>query len=108
MLYDIALPFEGEKPKPVVLVGENGSGKSIMLSHIVNGLVSAKDVAYSDTPEIERDRVYKIRSSSYIKSGNYFYFSQVEFEDGWYMEELRLEHPKQKYLDPYPVVSDPT
>ena len=31
----------------------------------------------------------------------------LPFEDGWYMEELRLEHPKQKYLDPYPVVSAP-
>ena len=34
---DIDLPFDGEVPKTVVLVGENGSGKSILLSHIVNG-----------------------------------------------------------------------
>ena len=38
---DIELPFEGENPKPVVLVGENGSGKSILLSPIVNGLFVA-------------------------------------------------------------------
>ena len=47
---DIPFPFEGETPKPVVLVGENGSGKSILLSHIVNGLIAAKDVAFSETP----------------------------------------------------------
>ena len=29
---DITFPFEGDIPKPVVLVGENGSGKSILLS----------------------------------------------------------------------------
>ena len=30
---DIKLPFNDDRPKPVVLVGENGSGKSIVLSH---------------------------------------------------------------------------
>ena len=34
----IEMPFDDSTPKPVVLVGENGSGKSIILSHIVNGL----------------------------------------------------------------------
>ena len=29
---DISLPMEGDTPKPVVLVGENGSGKSIRMS----------------------------------------------------------------------------
>ena len=60
---DITFPFEGDTPKPVVLVGENGSGKSILLSHIVNGMVSAKDIIYPETPEVEEGRVYKIRAS---------------------------------------------
>ena len=38
---DIDLPFDGDAPKPVVLVGENGTGKSILLSHIVNGMAAA-------------------------------------------------------------------
>ena len=50
---DIEFPFDGDVPKPVVLVGANGSGKSILLSHIVNGLTSAKDHAY---PESLRNR----------------------------------------------------
>ena len=41
---DIELPFDGDRPKPIVLVGENGSGKSIVLSHIVNGMLEAKHV----------------------------------------------------------------
>ena len=65
---DITLPFDGDNPKPVVLVGENGSGKSILLSHVVNGLVAAKDLVYSETPEVEINKVYKIRSGAYIKS----------------------------------------
>ena len=49
---DIALPFDGDNPKPALLVGENGSGKSILLSHIVNGLLAAQQVAYPETPEV--------------------------------------------------------
>jgi predicted ATP-binding protein involved in virulence len=37
---DLSLPFdENGNPKPVVLVGRNGSGKSILLSHIVDALI---------------------------------------------------------------------
>ena len=46
-----------------MLVDENGSGKSILLSHIVNGLISAKGIAYPETPEVELGKVYKLRSN---------------------------------------------
>ena len=39
---DVSLPFNGDKPRPIVLVGENGTGKSILLSHIVNALVAVR------------------------------------------------------------------
>ena len=79
---DIEFPFDGDVPKPVVLVGANGSGKSILLSHIVNGLTSAKDHAYPESPEIETGKVFKLRSGSYIKSGGECYFAKADFEDG--------------------------
>ena len=78
---DITFPFEGVTPKPVVLVGENGSGKSIFLSHIVNGLISAKNFIFPESPEVETGKVFKIRSPLYIKSGNEYYFSRVDFEN---------------------------
>ncbi len=102
---DIELPFEGDVPKPVLLVGENGSGKSIALSHIVNGLISAQSATYPDTPEVEQGKVYKFRSNSYIKSGKDFYFTKVDFEDGLFVLELRLDRIKQeneKMLDGLP------
>ena len=92
---DIDFPFEGDVPKPAVLVGENGSGKSILLSHIVNGLISAKGIAYPETPEVETGRVYKLRSPSYIKSGKEIYFTRVDFENKLFLEEMVLAHPKQ-------------
>ena len=94
---DITFPFEGDTPKPIILVGENGSGKSILLSHIVNGLISAKDVIYPETPEVDMGKVYKLRSSSYIKSKKEFYFAKADFEDDLFMGEIRSNLPKQDY-----------
>ena len=93
---DITLPFEGGAPKPIVLVGENGSGKSILLSQIVNGLISAQGIVYPDTPEVKTEKVYKLRSSAYIKSQSEFYFSRVDFEDNLFIEEIIYLHPKRK------------
>ena len=98
----IAFPFEGDAPKPVLLVGENGSGKSIVLSHIVNGLVSAKNVAYPDTPEVEIGKVYKLRSGFYIKSGSKYYFGRVDYEDGLFVVEMQLQALKREY-DAVPI-----
>lgn len=96
---DIELPFEGETPKPVLLVGENGSGKSILLSHIVNGLIVAKGVAFSESPEVETGKVYKLRSSSYIKPGSEYYFARADFDGSFFTSEIRAWRNKQEYPD---------
>ena len=96
---DIDFPFDGDSPKPVVLVGGNGSGKSILLSHIVNGLVTSQSLAYPETPEVETGKVFKLRDNSYIKSGCEGYFAQVDYEDGLFMGEVRLRLPKREYIE---------
>ncbi len=96
---DIEFPFEGETPKPVVLVGENGSGKSILLSHIVNGLIAAKGVAFPESSEVELDKVYKLRSSSYIRPESEYYFGRVDFEGSFFASELRTRRNKKDYPD---------
>ena len=94
---DIPCPFDGDKPKPIVLVGENGSGKSILLSHIVNGLLVAQQRAYPETPEVAAGKVYKFRSPYYIKSGREFSFARVDFEDNLHIGELQLLRRRQDY-----------
>ena len=94
---DIVFPFTEETPRPIVFVGENGSGKSIVLSHIVNGLLLAKSLVFSETPEVEQGKVYKLRSSSYIKTGEEGYFAQVDFEDGFHFGEIRTRNAKDSY-----------
>ncbi len=94
---DIRFPFEGATPKPVVLVGENGSGKSILLSYIVNGLLSAKNTCYTESPEVEVGKVYKIRSTSYIRPESDFYFGRIDFEEELHQGEMQLRLPKRDY-----------
>ena len=99
---DMVFPFDQDSPKPVVLVGENGSGKSILLSHIVNGLVDAKGRAYPDTPEVEPGKVFKLRSPFYVGPHNYWSYSKVDFEHGLYISELNASQTKQHLEDTAP------
>ena len=94
---DVICPFNGDKPKPVILVGENGSGKSILLSHIVNGLLLAQQVAYPEAPEVTAGKVYKFRSPLYIKSGQEYSFSKIEYENNLYIGELQLLRKRRDY-----------
>lgn len=64
-------------PKPLVIVGENGTGKTILLSHIVNSLIAAQQATYDDA-EVDAGKVYKYRSSAYIKSGSDYAFARVD------------------------------
>lgn len=93
----IDCPIDGDKPHPIVLVGENGSGKSILLSHIVNGLLCAKEVAYPGTPEVSSGKVYKLRSPHYIRTGKEFAFAQVDFEGSISIAELQLGKRQKDY-----------
>ena len=96
---DITFPFtdEDEKPKPILLVGENGSGKSLLLSHIVDGLMLAQGLIYPENSEVEQGKVYKIRSPYYIKSGKEYYWNQIDFERGLDFKELHLYKNKKDF-----------
>ena len=94
---DIRLPVDDAGPKPVVLVGRNGSGKSILLSHIVNALVAAQQRAFPLSPEVKAGRVYKLRSPRYIALGKEFSFARVDFADTLWSGELQLKKRKQDY-----------
>ena len=94
---DIEFPFDGDKPKPVVLVGANGSGKSVLLSNVVNGLLNAQATAYPESPEVELGKVYKVRSPQYVALGKEYSFTQVDFVDSPPLQELILSRLKQNF-----------
>lgn len=92
----IEFPKGENSPKPLIVVGENGSGKSIFLAHLVNTLIVGKQEVYEDV-EIERGKVFKYRSPHYIKSGEVFSFSSVEFESGEKVQEWQLAFSKSEF-----------
>lgn len=69
-------------PKPIIFVGQNGSGKSVATAHIVNALIDAHGTVFEDS-DVEKGRVFKLRSPTYIRHGEEYStgrcFSQMAF-----------------------------
>lgn len=91
---------ESGSPKPLVIVGENGTGKTILLSYLVNTLITAKQTAFDDT-EVEHGKVYKYRSPQYIRAGAHYSYGRADFGDGQYVEEWQLDTQKSKFEESY-------
>lgn len=87
---------ENGNPKPVVIVGGNGTGKTIILSYIVNSIISAKQTVYQNT-EIEHGKVYKLRSPNYISSGSYFAYADIVFEKELQLKEWQLSQSRKDF-----------
>jgi len=87
---DFELPFNWYNPKPLILVWENWTGKSIFLSFIVNALVSARQSIWIENTEVETWKVYKYRSPSYIKSKKIYYSANLLFDEWLEYNELQL------------------
>jgi len=66
----ITFPFvEAGTPKPVVIVGENGTGKSMLISNIVDSLYEIAGTAFDDArkpADGEGYQYYKAISSTEI------------------------------------------
>ncbi len=86
--------FENEHPKPLVFVGVNGSGKSIALSFIANFLLLIQQQLFENT-EVEKDKVFKLRSPLYIGPTASYYYGSVTCSEGIGLEEWQLSVPKK-------------
>lgn len=80
----IEFPFhEDGKPKPIIFVGENGAGKTILLSQIVDGLYEIGSVLFDDigvNSGLSR-AYYKISGGLNLKLGESKGFSILSFQD---------------------------
>ncbi|MEL6467542.1 MAG: AAA family ATPase [Pseudomonadota bacterium] len=96
-LLEKELPVQGNRaPKPLVLVGPNGSGKSIFLSHVVSAMMNAHGAIFEDG-DMKKGKVYKLRSPSYIRRGETYSLSCLEFTGGLYEDEVTLVRTKADF-----------
>lgn len=57
-------------PIPLVLIGENGTGKTLTIANMVDALIEIKRKTYGETLyEVDDNNYYKIGTKSYISSG---------------------------------------
>lgn len=86
-------------PNPIILMGKNGSGKTLSISHILQALLTYKNIEYSDIPEKEASQLYKIQSASYINNGKQYSLAYISFEkdENNYVEIM--SHNPQKVID---------
>lgn len=61
---------ENGHPIPLVLIGENGTGKTLTIANMVDALIEIKRKTYPETLyEVTENNYYKIGTKSYISSG---------------------------------------
>ncbi len=83
--FDLTLPFNKyANPKPVVLVGQNGSGKSIFLSYIVDALMEFAKQAYQDVVvgQGHRSPYFKLTGSTNQRANSPYGIGLLEFLEG--------------------------
>lgn len=82
---DIEPGFTKEgNPKPLILVGKNGAGKSILISNIADSLFEFGDQAFSDVTEATEKgghSFFKISAANQIKSGHDGMICYLQYAD---------------------------
>lgn len=113
---DLSLPLnEDDNPKPVVLVGRNGSGKSILLSHVVDALIEFAKTAYQDLVKGQlttQSPYFKLVGGTTQRTGANFGIALLRFSDDespyFYVDKSGVLDPAtygEKMGDRFPSVA---
>jgi predicted ATP-binding protein involved in virulence len=51
---------ENQVPKPVVFVGKNGSGKTLLLTSLVHSLIELKRTSNQELQEVDEGKYYRL------------------------------------------------
>jgi predicted ATP-binding protein involved in virulence len=80
----VELPFDvNNKPKPILFVGENGTGKTVLLSQIIDSLYEIGSELFQDIGKHHNQgrSYYKVSGGQNLKIGKTEGFSIVQFQD---------------------------
>ncbi|MEM7794518.1 MAG: AAA family ATPase [Cyanobacteria bacterium P01_C01_bin.118] len=93
---DRELPFSNDLPLPIIFVGENGSGKSTVVSIIANAVMSFKSQVFKNC-EVNDGYVYRLRSPGLITHGKSYSHTKVDFDKGFWCEEWILSTSRENF-----------
>jgi hypothetical protein len=79
-----------DKPVPVVLVGENGTGKSLVLGVVLDAMTEARRHAFVELPEVPASKYIRLSLLDYVKTGAKSSLAEVTF---------RNEDQEQKFCE---------
>ncbi|MBK3734247.1 AAA family ATPase [Azospirillum brasilense] len=86
---DITPPFNPDgSPTPLILVGQNGAGKSLTLATILDTIVECRKKAWTSIAEVKHDEFLRLMKKSYIRSPGNYSLASVKLEDGETQFEL--------------------
>lgn len=93
------IPFnENGTPKPIIVIGQNGSGKTLLLSNIIHSLIEFKKQYSEGFNKEDSDDLYRVASTKYICSGENYYYNHFNFTDNTYHVEM-LTNDFNKFKD---------
>lgn len=72
--------YENGNPKPLLITGHNGTGKTLLLTNIVDAMIEMKKAEQSQYSEDEI-LAYKAENKKYIHTGASEYIVKVRFEE---------------------------
>lgn len=98
------LPFyENGDPKPLVIIGKNGTGKTLLISNIIHALIEMKRQCFENIPETDETKYYRVGSKSYIKSGKNYSYINYSFSDNTELVDLMVNNyekfREEEYID---------
>lgn len=75
-------------PFPVILMGQNGAGKTLVLSNILHSIVEFKRKKYDSIQEVSDDNFYRVGSLNYINTNALTAYNRLEYSDGAIFTEV--------------------
>lgn len=80
---DIEPKFNDDgSPQPIVFIGKNGSGKTLLLGNILDSLIELKRQKFNDLLEVGLNKYFKVGKKDYIKYGEDYSNVRILFEEG--------------------------
>lgn len=93
-------------PKPIVLIGQNGTGKTLFLSNILHAIIEMKRKNYSTLLEVSENNYYRVGSLNYIRAGTLTAYNRIEFTNQASFTEVMTKDYKN-FKDSYPAKDYP-